>query len=257
VSQPLIPIGFRTLFWKETRRFLRVPGQTLAQPIVTTALYFLVFGYALGGRVRELDGVPYIQFIVPGLVMLGIIQNSFLNSASSMFIMKMQGTIVDLLVAPISTAEILAAFVLAAIVRGLLVGTITWGVAAVFVGVHVAHPGWVIVSALLVGTTFALAGLVVAIWSEKFEQLNLVPTFVITPLTFLGGVFYSAQMLPEPWASVTRANPILYMVEGLRYGLVGVAHTSPWQGVAITSGVMAVALLVATWMLKTGYKLRG
>jgi ABC-2 type transport system permease protein len=257
VSGPVGAIGFRTLFWKETRRFLRVPGQTLAQPVVTTALYFLVFGYALGGRVRELDGVPYIEFIVPGLVMLGIIQNSFLNSASSMFIMKMQGTIVDLLVAPLSTTEILAAFVLAALLRGLLVGAITWAVAAAFVGVHVAHPGWVLASSLLVGTTFALTGLIVAIWSEKFEQLNLVPTFVITPLTFLGGVFYSAQMLPEPWASVTRANPVLYMVEGLRYGLVGVAHTSPWQGVGITGGVLAVALLVAYWMLSTGYKLRG
>jgi ABC-2 type transport system permease protein len=249
-------IGFQTLLVKETRRFLRVPGQTLAQPVVTTALYFLVFGFALGGRVRELDGIPYVRFIVPGLVMLALIQNAFLNTASSMFIAKMQGTIVDLLVAPLSVAELLVAFTLAAVVRGLLVGGIVWLVAAVFTGFGVAHPIWVLVFALLVATTFGLVGLGVAIWSDKFEQLNLIPTFIITPLTFLGGVFYSARMLPEPWATITRANPILYMVEGLRYGLLGAAGTSPWIGLAMTGGLTAIAGATAWWMLASGYKLR-
>jgi ABC-2 type transport system permease protein len=250
------PIGFRTLFAKETRRFLKVPGQTLAQPVVTTALYFLVFGYALGGRVRELDGVPYIRFIVPGLVMLGVIQNSFLNTASSLFIMKVQGTIVDLLIAPLGTVDILTAFVSAAVLRGVAVGALTWLVAAVFTGFQVAHPGWVLVFTTVVGCTFALAGLIIAIWSDKFEQLNLIPTFIITPLTFLGGVFYSARMLPEPWASITRANPVLYMVEGLRYGFLGTASTNPWLGLGITSGLLMIALSTAWWMLATGYKLR-
>src|SRR5262249_38906953 len=163
-------VGFQTLLAKETRRFLKVPGQTLAQPVVTTALYFLVFGYALGGRVKELDGIPYIRFIVPGLVMLGIIQNSFLNTASSMFIMKVQGTIVDLLVAPLGTTEMMGAFVLAAVIRGAGVGTLTWLVAAVFTGFQVAHPLWVLGFTLIVGTTFALLGLCIAIWSDKFEQ---------------------------------------------------------------------------------------
>jgi ABC-2 type transport system permease protein len=249
-------IGFQTLLKKETRRFLKVPGQTLAQPVVTTALYFLVFGYALGGRVRELDGIPYIRFIVPGLVMLGLIQNSFLNSASSMFIMKVQGTIVDLLVAPLGTVEMLGAFVLAAVIRGAAVAALTWLVAAVFTGFSIAHPLWVLVFALVVGTTFGLAGLCVAVWSDKFEQLNLIPTFVITPLTFLGGVFYSARMLPEPWATVTRCNPILYMVEGLRYGFLGASSVSPWTGLALTSVFMLIALALAAWMISTGYKLR-
>jgi len=250
-------IGFRTLFIKETRRFLRVPGQTLAQPVVTTALYFLVFGFALGGRVREIDGVTYVRFIVPGLVMLSLIQNAFLNTASSMFIAKMQGTIVDLLIAPLSAVELLLAFTLAAVLRGLLVGVIVWLVAAIFTGFSVAHPLWVAVFALLVSMTFALIGLCIAIWSDKFEQLNLIPTFVITPLTFLGGVFYSARMLPEPWAAITRANPILYMVEGLRYGLLGLDTTSPWLGLGICGAIAGIALSLVWWMLKSGYKLRG
>ena len=249
-------IGFQTLFSKETRRFLKVPGQTLAQPVITTALYFLVFGYALGGRVREVEGVTYVRFIVPGLVMLSLIQNAFLNTASSMFIAKMQGTIVDLLVAPLSVGELLAAFTMAAVLRGVMVGGLVWLVAAIFTGFSIAHVGWVVVFALLVSTMFAILGLAVAIWSDKFEQLNIIPTFIITPLTFLGGVFYSARMLPEPWSAITRANPILYMVEGLRYGLLGVQSTSPWLGLGICGAVAATAFALVWWMLSSGYKLR-
>jgi ABC-2 type transport system permease protein len=249
-------IGFQTLLSKETRRFLKVPGQTIAQPVITTALYFLVFGFALGGRVRELDGITYVRFIVPGLVMLSLIQNAFLNTASSMFIAKMQGTIVDLLVAPLSPLELLGAFTLAAVVRGLLVAAIVWFVAALFTGFSVAHPLWVAAFAVLVATEFALFGLVVAIWSDKFEQLNLIPTFVITPLTFLGGVFYSAQMLPEPWAFITRLNPVLYMVEGLRYGVLGQAHASPWTGLGLTAALTLGSGVLVWSMLARGYKLR-
>jgi ABC-2 type transport system permease protein len=249
-------IGFATLLHKETRRFLRVPGQTVAQPVITTSLYFLVFGFALGGRLRELDGIPYVQFIVPGLVMLALIQNAFLNSASSMFVAKIQGTIVDLLVAPLSTGELLGAFVLAAILRGVLVGGIVFAVAAVFTHVGVAHPLAALAFSVLVAATFGLLGLAVAIWSDKFEQLNLVPTFIITPLTFLGGVFYSARMLPEPWALITRLNPVLYMVEGLRYGLLGASASPPLTGLLVTGGIFAASFVVVYWMLETGYKLR-
>jgi len=251
------PIGWKMLLSKETRRFLKVPGQTIAQPVITTALYFLVFGFALGGRVKELDGVSYVRFIVPGLVMLALIQNAFLNTASSLFIAKIQGTIVDLLVAPLSPFELLAAFTLAATVRGLLVGAIVWVVAALFTGFGVTHPLWAAAFAVLVAVVFSLLGMIVSIWSDKFEQLNLIPTFVITPLTFLGGVFYSARMLPEPWSSITKANPILYMVEGLRYGILGQAHASPWVGLILTASLTVVSALVAWWMLVTGYKLRG
>jgi ABC-2 type transport system permease protein len=249
-------IGFQTLLAKETRRFLRVPGQTLAQPIVTTTLYFLVFGYALGGRVREVDGVAYGRFIVPGLMLLGLSQNAFLNTSSSMFIAKLQGTIVDLLVAPLGVTDLLLAFTLAAVLRGMLVGGIVWAIAALFTGFDVSHPVWVLVFGVLVAATFGLVGLIVAIWSDKFEQLNIVPTFIITPLTFLGGVFFSAAMLPSPWSYISRANPVLYMVEGLRYGVVGVSSSSPWLGVAVTGAFGLVSLALAAWMLATGYKLR-
>ena len=250
-------VGLQMLLVKETRRFLKVPAQTVAQPVITTTLYFLVFGSALGGRLHELEGVPYTRFIMPGLVMLALIQNAFLNTSSSLFVAKLQGTIVDLLMAPLGPAELLAAFTIAAVVRGLIVGGLTWLVAAIFSGFSVSSVPWVLVFAVLVSATFALLGLVVAVWSDKFEQLNLVPTFVITPLTFLGGVFYSVRLLPAPWSQITRANPILYMVEGLRYGLLGRADTSPWIGIGVTGALLAVAVAVAWWMLATGYKLRG
>jgi ABC-2 type transport system permease protein len=249
-------IGFETLLIKETRRFLRVPGQTLASPIVTTSLYFLVFGFALGGRVREVEGVPYMRFIVPGLILLSVIQNAFLNTSSSMFIAKVQGTIVDLIVAPLGVSELVAAFVLGAVVRGLMIGGLVWFISALFTGFHVAHPIWAVGFSALVAAVFGLMGLAVAIASDKFEQLNLVPTFVLTPMTFLGGVFYSANMLPSPWSTLTRANPVLYMVEGLRYGLLDASTVSPWLGLAVTFGMGAVCLAVTVWMLVTGYKLR-
>jgi len=249
-------IGLRTLFAKETRRFLKVPGQTLAQPVVTTTLYFLVFGYALGGRVREVDGSPYIRFIVPGLILLTLTQNAFLNTSSSMFIAKLQGTIVDLLVAPLGVVDLMVAFLGAAVLRGFMTGTLVWLIAGVFTGFGVVHPVWVLTYVLLVAMAFASIGLAVAIWSDKFEQLNVIPTFVLTPLTFLGGVFYSAHMLPKPWDTVTRLNPILYMVEGLRFGFLGASSTSPWLGLIITGGVAAIATTLAARMLHTGYKLR-
>jgi ABC-2 type transport system permease protein len=253
-------IGLRTLFSKEVRRFLKVPGQTLAQPVVMTSLYFLVFGYSLGSRLGSggagYGGVPYARFIVPGLVMLALIQNSFMNSSSSMFVLKLQGTIVDLLVAPLSVAELVIAFAAAAAARGLLVGFIVWLVSAVFTGAEVAHVGFALAFSVVVATTFGLIGMAAAIWSEKFEQLNIVPTFILTPLTFLGGVFYAVSSLPEPWRSVSRANPILYMVEGLRYGLLGVSSTDPYVGLALTLTLCLFALGAASWMLATGYKLR-
>jgi ABC-2 type transport system permease protein len=249
-------IGMRTLFAKETRRFLKVPGQTLAQPVVTTTLYFLVFGYALGGRVREVDGIPYIRFIVPGLILLTLTQNAFLNTSSSMFIAKLQGTIVDLLIAPLAVGDLMLAFLGAAVLRGFMTGGLVWLIAGLFTGFEVIRPFWVITYVSLIAIAFASIGLTVAIWSDKFEQLNVIPTFILTPLTFLGGVFYSAHMLPKPWDMVTRFNPILYMVEGLRFGFLGASSTSPWLGLAITGAVAAIATTLAARMFQTGYKLR-
>ena len=248
--------GLRTLFVKEIRRFLKVPGQTLLSPLVTTTLYFLVFGFTLGERVNLVHGVPYARFIVPGLVMLGVVSNSFLNTSSSLFVAKVQGTVVDLLVSPLSYGEILVAMVSAAVVRGSLVGLAMWTVAGLFTGFDVAHPAWALTYVLLVAVFFGTCGLLVAIWAEKFEQINLVPTFVITPLTFLGGVFYSVDRLPSPFREAALANPVLYMVEGLRFGLLGRSDVSPWIGLLALSVVTLVALATAYRWLQTGYRLR-
>ena len=207
-------LGLRTLLDKEVRRFMRVPGQTLLSPVVTTTLYFVVFGFSLGSQLREVDGVPYARFIVPGLVTLGVISNAFLNTASSLFVMKLQGTILDLLVSPLSYGEILAGFVGAAVVRGLLIGVVMWVVAAVFTGFGLAHPLFALLLLVLVAVAFSALGLMTAVWASSFEQVNFIPTFIITPLTFLGGVFYSAHMLPPALRRFTLVNPVFYMVDG-------------------------------------------
>jgi len=253
----VIGLGLRTLFFKEVRRFLRVPGQTLLSPLVTTVLYFLVFGFSLGSRLRDVEGVPYARYIVPGLVTLGVVSNAFANSSSSLFVMKLQGTVVDILVTPLSYGEILAGFVAAAVLRGLLVGSVMWVVAGFFTGFGLAHPLYALVMLLLVATAFGALGLVTAVWASTFEQINLMPTFVITPLTFLGGVFYSVGMLPGPLRAFTLANPVFYMVDGVRYGMLGVSDAAPVQGLAILACLCAAALAVAYGMLRSGYNLRG
>jgi len=253
----VISLGLRTLFAKEIRRFMRVPGQTLLSPLVTTTLYFLVFGYSLGGRLREVEGVPYARFIVPGLVTLGVITNAYLNAASSLFVMKIQGTIIDVLVSPLSYGEILAGFVGAAVVRGLIVGGVMWLVAGVFGGFHLAHPLFAIALVVLAAISFSALGLLTAIWAATFEQVNFFPTFFITPLTFLGGVFYSVEMLPGALRSLTLANPIFYMVDGVRYGMLGRSDAPPWTGAALLVGLSLASLSAAYGVLRAGYKLRG
>jgi ABC-2 type transport system ATP-binding protein len=249
-------LGVRTLYRKEVTRFLRVPGQTILSPLVTTALYFVVFGWSLGGRLREVEGVPYIRFLVPGLVMLGIINNAFLNTSSSMFIMKLQGTIVDLLVTPLTYLEMLAAFLLAGATRAMLVGALTWATAALFVGPEVPHPVQALLAGVIVSFAFAAAGLIVALWAEKFEQVNFIPTFVITPLAFLGGVFYSAAMLPGAFRIVLHLNPIYYMIESMRYALIGHTVERPWEGFGVMLAIAAVLVAWALRLLRRGYKLR-
>jgi len=253
----VISYGQWTLFRKEVMRFLRVPGQTLLSPVITTVLYFVVFGWSLGGRLREVHGVPYARFIVPGLVALGVVTNAYSNSASSLFVMKLQGTVVDLLVSPLTYGEILWAFVGAAVLRGLLVGAVMWAVAGLFEGFGLAHPLFALALVVLAALLFAALGLVTAIWASTFEQVNFVPTFFITPLTFLGGVFYSVEMLPPGFRRFTLANPIFYMVDGVRYGMLGVSDASPWTGAALLGALAALAMGAAYLLLRSGYQLRG
>jgi len=249
-------IGLRTLLAKEIRRFMRVPGQTVLSPLVSTSLYFVVFGYSLGGRIHQVDGVPYLHFIVPGLVFLGIANNSFLNTSSSLFITKIQNTLVDLLVAPLGPLELLLGFIGGGMVRGLAVGLLTWVVAGLFTGFELAHALPTLGFLLLASYVFSVLGLLAAIWAEKFEQVNFFPTFVMLPLTFLGGVFYSVRDLPQPWRTVSLFNPVVYMVDGLRYGMLGTSALSPLVGGAILLGVGAVATVLAAMALRVGYKLK-
>jgi ABC-2 type transport system permease protein len=250
-------IGLRTLFAKEVRRFLRVPGQTLLSPLITTVLYFVVFGFSLGSQLRDVEGVPYARFIVPGLVTLGVVSNSYLNTASSMFVMKVQGTITDLLVSPLSYGEILTGFVSAAALRGLMVGLVMWTVAGAFSGFELAHPAFTVLVLTLVAVAFAALGFVTAVWASSFEQINFFPTFVITPLTFLGGVFYSVDMLPTTLRRLTFVNPVFYVVDGVRHGMLGISDAHPAAGLALVSALCAASLGGAYAMLRTGYKLRG
>jgi ABC-2 type transport system permease protein len=249
-------LGLKTLLVKEVRRFLRVPGQTVLSPLISTSLYFVVFGVSLGGRMEQVTGHPYLPFIVPGLIFLGMANNAFLNSSSSLFIMKIQGTVVDILVAPLGAGEILLGFVGGAMVRGLIVGLLTWAVALLFTPLQLVHP--LATLGFLVGTAyvFSVLGLIAAVWAEKFEQINFFPTFVMLPLTFLGGVFYSVKQLPEPWHTVSLFNPMVYMVEGLRYGMLGSSVFPPLLGGALLTALALLATLVTYGLLARGYKLK-
>lgn len=249
-------VGLWTLFAKECRRFSKVWMQTVFSPLVTTSLYFLVFGVALGSRLREVDGVPYVQYVIPGLIMLGVITNSFLNTSSSLFQSKINNTLTDLLAAPIGAIEMITAYVAAAVLRGLIVGVLVWLVGGVFTGFTLAHPLWTLFFLMGVAATFALFGLAAAIWAEKFDHLSIFPNFVLTPLTFLGGVFYSVTMLPEPWSTISQANPILYVVNGLRWGLLGVSDVGPWACLGVLLALGAGASAIVTWMFRSGYRLR-
>jgi ABC-2 type transport system permease protein len=249
-------LGMKTLFAKEVRRFMRVPGQTILSPLISTTLYFIIFGYSISSRVSQVEGVPYLPFIVPGLVFLGIANNAFLNSSSSLFITKIQGTVVDLLVAPMGPGELMAGYIGGAMVRGLVVGGLTWGVAALFTGFSLQHAGVAAYFFFISAYVFSVLGMMAALWSEKFEQINFFPTFVMMPLTFLGGVFYSVRELPAPWSQISLFNPMVYMVEGLRYGMLGRSIFPP----ALGGGILLVLALVATGVtymaLRSGYKMK-
>jgi ABC-2 type transport system permease protein len=250
-------LGLSTLFQKEVRRFMHVPGQTVLSPLITTTLYFLVFSYSVGARIQRPGGArEYLLFIVPGLIFLGLANNSFLNTSSSMFIMKIQGTIVDILVAPLSPLEILLGFVGGGMTRGLLVGVLTWAVATFFTGVHLAHPVAVAGFLVLSSYVFSVLGLLAAIWADKFEQVNFFPTFVMMPLTFLGGVFYAVSALPEPWRAVSLFNPMVYMVEGLRFGMLGTSSFSPSLGALLLTVLSLAGTGLAHEVLRRGYKLK-
>ena len=249
-------LGLWTLYRKELQRFLKVLTQSLLAPIVTTLLFLSVFSLAIGDAVREIGGVPFVEFLAPGLVMMAIVQSAFQNTAGSLLISKIQGNIVDVLMSPLSPGELALAYAAAGATRGLLVGAVTLGAMAVFVSVQIHAPLTILYFAVMASTLLSLLGLIGGIWSDKFEQMAAVTNFVITPAAFLSGTFYSIERLPPLLNELAHFNPFFFMIDGFRSGFIGRA-----DGDTLAGGLALLALNVALWlvclqMFRTGYKLK-
>jgi len=252
----MITTGFRTLVYKETLRFYKVATQTIAAPILTAMLYLLIFGHVLEGRVEVYPGVSYTAFLIPGLVMMSVLQNSFANSSSSLIQSKITGNLVFVLLTPLSHWEIFSAYVLASMVRGIVVGLGVFTITAWFAHLSFDAPLWILVFALLGAAILGTMGLIAGIWAEKFDQLAAFQNFLIVPLTFLAGVFYSIHSLPAFWQTMSHLNPFFYMIDGFRFGFFGQSDINPWISLAIVSAFLVVLALLAIRLLRSGYRLR-
>ncbi len=250
-------VALQTLVRREIVRIMRIWTQTLIPPAITMTLYFVVFGKLIGGRIGTIEGgFSYIQYIVPGLVMMSIITNSYGNISSSFFGAKFSRSVEEMLVSPMPNWVILLGYVTGAVTRGLVVGVLVLLIALFFTSLHVVHPIITFLSVLLGATIFSLAGFVNAVFAKKFDDIALVPTFVITPLTYLGGVFYSINMLGEPWQTISRINPILYMVNAFRFGVLGITDVNIWIAFAVMLGFVVALSIVALQLLQRGIGLR-
>ena len=248
--------GFATLFYKELLRFWKVSFQTVLAPVITALLYLTIFGHALRGHVQVYPGVEYTSFLIPGLVMMSVLQNAFANSSSSLIQSKITGNLVFVLLPPLSHYEMFGAYVLAAVARGLAVGFGVFIVTIWFVPVSFSAPLYIIGFAIFGAGILGTLGLIAGIWAEKFDQLAAFQNFLIMPLTFLSGVFYSTHTLPPVWREVSRLNPFFYMIDGFRYGFFGMSDIDPLVSLAIVAGFFVVLAVIAMRMLASGYKLR-
>ncbi|MCK6438396.1 ABC transporter permease [Rivihabitans pingtungensis] len=248
--------GFYTLFYKEILRFWRVAFQTVAAPVLTALLYLMIFSHALSRHVDVFPGVGYTAFLIPGLVMMSMLQNAFANTSSSLIQSKITGNIVFLLLPPLSHLEFFTAYVLAAVVRGLVVGVGVFAVTLWFDLPALSHPLWALAFAVLGCAVLATLGLIAGIWADKFDQLAAFQNFLIMPLTFLSGVFYSIHTLPPFWRGLSHANPVFYMIDGFRYGFFGQSDAPPLLSLAVVSGGLLVLMALALRLLRAGYKLR-
>jgi ABC-2 type transport system permease protein len=248
--------GFRTLFYKELLRFWKVSFQTVLAPVITALLYLTIFGHALRDHVQVYPGVLYTSFLVPGLVMMSVLQNAFANSSSSLIQSKITGNLVFVLLPPLSHLEMYAAYVLAAVVRGMCVGFGVFIVTIWFIPVSFTAPFYIVAFAVLGSAILGTLGLIAGIWAEKFDQLAAFQNFLIMPLTFLSGVFYSTHTLPPVWREISRLNPFFYMIDGFRYGFFGMSDIDPLWSLAIVGGFFVVLAVLAMRMLASGYKLR-
>ncbi len=248
-------IGFQTLFYKEVLRFWKVATQTITAPIMTAMMYLLIFGQALDGHVK-VHGVSYMAFLIPGLVMMSVLQNAFANASSSLIQSKVTGNLVFIMLPPLSHWEMFSAYVLAAVVRGVVVGLGVFVVTAWFAHLSFASPLWIVLFAFLGAAVLGTMGLIAGIWAEKFDQLAAFQNFVIVPLTFLSGVFYSIESLPPVWKTISSLNPFFYMIDGFRYGFSGQSDVSPMHSLLFVTGFLIALTSLALYMLRSGYKLR-
>ena len=245
-----------TIYRTEMARMIRTIGQSVATPVITTALYFVVFGGAIGPRIQNVAGVGYGAFIVPGLIMLSLLTQSISNASIGIYFPKFTKTIFEILSAPLSYSEAVLAYVGAAATKSITIGLIILVTATFFVPVHILHPGWMVAFMLLTAVAFSLFGFIIGIWAANFEQLAIVPTLVVTPLTFLGGAFYSIDMLPQPWQTISLFNPVVYLVSGFRWSFYGVGDVGVGISLGFTGVFIAACLLVLSWMFRTGYRLK-
>ena len=249
-------VGMGHLYEKEVKRFLKVATQTVAAPVVTTLLFLAIFTLALGRAVETINGIPFSQFLAPGLITMAMAQNAFANTSSSMVISKIQGSIVDVLMPPISAMEMVCAYAMAGVTRGLTVGLVTWFAMSFFVPMEVHHFGYLLFHAIAASLMLALLGLVGGIWADKFDHIAAITNFVVTPFAFLSGTFYSISRLPEPFYSIAFANPFFFMIDGFRYGATGQSDANPLIGLFVLTAANIALWYLAWQMIRRGYKLK-
>lgn len=249
-------IGVWSIYRFEMSRTLRTVGQSVASPVISTALYFVVFGSALGSRIQAINGIPYGAFIVPGLVMLTVLGQSVSNASFGIYFPRFTGTIYEILSAPLSFIEIVLGYVGAAATKSVLIGAIVLATARFFVPLHIAHPLWVIFFLVMTSITFSLLGFIIGIWADGFEKLQIIPLLIITPLTFLGGSFYSIDMLPPFWRQISLFNPVVYLVSGFRWSFYEHSDVSVSTSLIMITAFTVVALGIIAWIFKTGYRIR-
>jgi ABC-2 type transport system permease protein len=248
--------GIWGIYRSEMARTVRTVWQSVATPVITTALYFVVFGSAIGSRMQQIGDVSYGGFIVPGLIMLSLLTQSISNASIGIYFPKFTGTVFEILSAPMSYVEIVTAYVGAAATKSVAIGLVILGTATLFVPIHILHPFWMAALLILTSVAFSLFGFIIGIWAKNFEQLAIIPSLVVTPLTFLGGAFYSIEMLPPLWRAVSLFNPVVYLVSGFRWSFYGIGDVSIGLSLGFTAMFIAVCLTVLWWIFRTGYRLK-
>jgi len=248
--------GIKAIYKFEMARTRRTLFQSIVSPVMSTSLYFVVFGAAIGSRITEIDGVSYGSFIVPGLIMLSLLTESISNASFGIYFPRFSGTIYELLSAPVSVVEIVIGYVGAAATKSIILGGIILATANLFVDVQILHPLWMLLFLVLTAVTFSLFGFILGVWADNWEKLAIVPTLIITPLTFLGGSFYSISMLPPVWQTITLFNPVVYLISGFRWSFYENADVAVGLSLAMTFGFLVLCIITVWWIFKTGYRLR-